>query len=80
MSSNTAIRRPRKQKVTEAQLAIRDGDSVVYKNDQGFAEALTAKSDPWQLGHGDWVIKLEGKSGGYDLSRVLPARTPAMSQ
>ncbi len=25
----------------------------------------TTTSLPWQLGHGDWVVKVEGKSGGW---------------
>jgi hypothetical protein len=31
-------------------------------------------SEPWQLGHGEWVVKLEGKSGGVAVSHceLLP--------
>ena len=29
---------------------------------------------PWQLGHGEWVVKVEGKSGGWCCSmlEILP--------
>lgn len=64
------MRRPPKQKVTTAQLALRVGDSVVVNLDNGTAKITTVVCDPWQLGHGDWVIKLAGISGGYDLERV----------
>lgn len=64
------MRRPQKQSVTKEQLSIRSGDPVIYRNDLGENIGSVATSESWQLGHGDWVIKLEGVSGGYDLSRV----------
>ena len=27
---------------------------------------------PWTLGHGIWVAKVEGVSGGYDCTRIVP--------
>ena len=27
-------------------------------------------SKPWQLGHGEWVVKLKGKSGGISLKHI----------
>ncbi len=26
---------------------------------------------PWQLGHGEWVVKVEGKSGGWCCSMMI---------
>lgn len=28
------------------------------------------RSNPWQLGHGDWVVAVEGHAGGILLSHV----------
>jgi hypothetical protein len=44
-----------------------DGDPQVVSDDERHPDA---KAEPWQLGHGVWVIGLKGISGGYDLSRV----------
>ena len=35
----------------------------------------TIRSEPWQLGHGEWVVAIVGKAGGVScqaLSRVTP--------
>lgn len=32
-------------------------------------EALTT-SEPWQLGHGEWVVKVTGKSGGWSCANL----------
>jgi hypothetical protein len=66
------MRRPPKQNVTAAQLALKTGDPVNLLDDFGNTKETIARSEPWQLGHGDWVIKVEGVSGGYDLSRITP--------
>jgi len=38
--------------------------------DNGMLWFTRTRSDAWTLGHGQPVVMLEGKSGGYDLSRV----------
>lgn len=58
----------KRQKIKAQQLAIRSGDIVEVKRDDGTKESHQAVSDPWQLG-GDWVVMLDGISGGYDLAR-----------
>ena len=30
------------------------------------------RSEPWQLGHGEWVVKVEGKAGGVSISHLKP--------
>ena len=60
------------RRVTEEQLAIKPGDLVEVTRDDGSKEERKAISEPWQLGHGDWVVKLEGISGGYALDRCVP--------
>jgi len=32
----------------------------------------TTRSDPWQLGHGAWVVKIAGKAGGVDVTHLRP--------
>lgn len=67
--------RTRKQKFDKKLLDIEVGAPVIVTKDDGAKVATTVTSKPWRLGHGDWVIGLDGISGGYDLSRVR--RAPA---
>lgn len=48
------------------------GIGVVVKLDDGKLWHTNTRSEAWNLGHGQPVVMLEGKSGGYDLSRVTP--------
>lgn len=50
------------------------GTSVVVTLDDGSQLRTTTCSEPWQLGHGDWVVKVSGIRGGYALRRVRQAR------
>jgi hypothetical protein len=54
----------------EELLALKPGDRVIVTDDLGNDKEWTVKYAPWKLGHGDWVIGLKGKAGGYLLSRV----------
>lgn len=58
------------QSVTDDQKEIPSGAEVSVRLDVGSIFETTTRSAPWQLGHGAWVVLLEGKTGGYDLSRV----------
>lgn len=49
---------------------LKPGDQVLVQMDDGRLKQFAVKYPPWQLGHGDWVIGLQGYSGGYLLSRV----------
>lgn len=40
--------------------------------DDGKLWHTKTRSEAWELGHGQAVIALEGRSGGYDLARVRP--------
>jgi len=58
----------------ELRRALRPGDRVVVRMDHGHPVgdmAYTVHTSPWQLGHGQWVVGLNGISGGYDLSRIV---------
>jgi hypothetical protein len=33
-------------------------------------ESVTT-SMPWQLGHGEWVVSVEGKSGGWSCANII---------
>lgn len=52
--------------------ALKKGALVQVRKDDGSLVYSRCLSDPWQLGHGAWVIKLEGFSGGYAIERVYP--------
>lgn len=64
--------------------AMTEGTLVVVRRDDGSGLVTKTRSLPWRLGHGDWVVSVEGISGGYALERVTPilgadaaAATPA---
>jgi hypothetical protein len=48
------------------------GISVLVTLDGGKLWFTKTRSEAWNLGHGQPVVMLEGKTGGYDLSRVRP--------
>lgn len=48
------------------------GLAVIVTLDDGSQLHTTTCSEPWQLGHGDWVVKVSGIRGGYALKRVRP--------
>jgi hypothetical protein len=77
------MRRPKgaqlKKHVLEAMSEAGPGVPVRYwpvwlKADQGQFIDTKTTSEPWQLGHGEWVVKVEGKSGGVAVSHceLLP--------
>ena len=35
--------------------------------------ATKIRSEPWQLGHGQWVVAIEGKTGGVAIEALRPA-------
>jgi len=48
------------------------GIGVLVVRDDGKLWHTKTRSRAWTLGGGQAVIALEGRSGGYDLSRVRP--------
>lgn len=46
------------EKLTKVGVRVRLRDAMTD------VESVTT-SLPWQLGHGEWVVKVEGKSGGW---------------
>ena len=52
---------------------LASGTEVVVRLDSGEDWRTRTRSEPWQLGSGDWVVLLVGRSGGYLLTRVRPA-------
>jgi hypothetical protein len=46
------------------------GTHVCVTLDDGKLWETRTRSQAWNLGHGQPVVMLEGKSGGYDLKRV----------
>ena len=49
------------------------GMPVIVIEDNGQEAHTRLRSLPWTLGHGAWVVSVEGKSGGYDCARIRPA-------
>jgi len=48
------------------------GIGVLVRLDDGKLWHTKTRSEAWELGHGQPVVMLEGRSGGYDLARVTP--------
>ena len=46
------------------------GTPVTVTKDDGSKFETVTRSEPWELGHGEPVIKVDGIVGGYLLSRV----------
>jgi len=55
------------------------GTPVRVTLDDGRVWYTRTRSEAWNLGHGQPVVMLEGKSGGYSLARVLCAACEASS-
>lgn len=49
------------------------GTPVIYTDDFGNEIEATIASEAWVIGGGDVVVKIEGKTGGYDIERIKPA-------
>ena len=50
--------------------AVPVGTPVTVTKDDGSRFETRTRSEPWALGHGQPVIKVEGITGGYMLERV----------
>ncbi len=46
------------------------GQPVSLTEDDGSLTHTQTKSEAWELGHGEPVVRVDGKSGGYLLSRI----------
>jgi hypothetical protein len=55
---------------------VRVGDLLDVTRDDGRVERRRVKYRPWQLGHGEWLVGVEGISGGYALARCWPVADP----
>ena len=54
----------------------RVGTPVVLVDDLGRLEWTKTRTLAWCLGHGEPVVSVEGRTGGYILSRIIPVRLP----
>ena len=59
-------------RISQKQQAIRSGDPVRVRQDDGTDLITVAQSDPWHMGGHTWVISVKGISGAYALCRVQP--------
>jgi hypothetical protein len=54
-----------------------EGTPVLLVNDLGLYELTKTRSLPWKLGHGELVVMVEGRSGGYAFDRIwVASKTP----
>lgn len=60
-------------KAEEFNEAFPVGSDVIYTDDFGKEHKTKTRSVAWALGHGDVVVSIEGKSGGYDIKRIKAA-------
>lgn len=58
------------------------GTQVTLIDDDGNPILTETTSEAWPLGHGEPVVKVRGKSGGYMLSRLIPSNPhrPTLTQ
>lgn len=58
---------------------MKDGALVDYHSVIGEPATVLGRKiigEPWQLGHGAWVVKIEGVSGGVSVDAITKAATP----
>lgn len=55
---------------------LTEGSSVFVLDDLGKLWSTKTRSAPWKLGHGTWVVLLEGRTGGYDVGRIFLRQEP----
>ena len=63
----------KKESYRAAQKLDTIGMGVRVRKDDGSEMLTTLTELPWSLGHGAWVAKVAGISGGYDCARMTPA-------
>ncbi len=63
------------RKLLERWAAVPFGTEVDVKRDDGTVTRTKTRSEPWLLGHGAAVIKVDGITGCYLLDRVTLAST-----
>jgi hypothetical protein len=73
----------RRPKPTPPAAWIRPGALADFRMVSGAPVTHAARrvlSEPWQLGSGDWVVKIEGVSGGVSCEPrfLTPAKVPAV--
>lgn len=57
---------------------LKPGEWVRLRDDLGNEADYEVKYAPWQLGHGEWVVGVNGITGGYALSRVVGRVSPTV--
>lgn len=56
------------------------GSCVIYQDAMGDEHKTKTRSEAWELGGGQVVVKIEGRSGGYDIGCIRADPTPAAEQ
>ncbi len=58
---------------------MKDGTTVDYHSVIGEPATVLGRKiigEPWQLGHGAWVVKIEGVTGGVSIEAISQATAP----
>lgn len=66
-----SLYRPKPEYPSEELRSLKPKDRVRVRDDSGNEADYEVKYEPWQLGHGEWVVGLKGMAGSYMLSRVV---------
>jgi hypothetical protein len=74
---------PRRRKIVPPADWIKPGALADFRMVSGAPVTHAARrvlSEPWQLGSGDWVVKIEGVAGGVSCEPrfLTPAKVPAV--
>lgn len=46
------------------------GTEVILLEDDATETVTRTRSEPWPLGHGEWVVLVEGRTGGWAIVRM----------
>lgn len=73
MRAPSTIRSVQRRRSVQLSARIKSGMRVRYWPIAGKPEYVdtVTRSDPWQLGHGEWVVLVEGRAGGVALSHLM---------
>lgn len=71
------LSRGHEEPCTSAGPDLPPGTPVLVRLDDGTDWETVTRSEPWELGHGGFVVLLKGRSGGFALERVRLGSGPA---
>lgn len=73
--SERRYRKPTKYDLETWNAMYPSGSPCILTDDFGREHKTNTRSIAWELGHGEAVVKVEGRSGGYMLDRIRMLET-----